>query len=109
PSRGTEMTTTIAAIASPPGGGMRGIVRLSGPRVREIVLATTTPPPDLARRGLFRGRFRDGRGELPLLLLWMPAPRSFTREDVAELHLPGSPPLLAAALRRLLELGASAA
>jgi len=36
----------------------------------------------------------------------MPGPRSFTREDVAEFHLPGSQPLLVAALARLLELGA---
>jgi tRNA modification GTPase len=36
----------------------------------------------------------------------MPKPHSFTREDVAEFHLPGSPPLLHAALTRLLELGA---
>ena len=43
------------------------------------------------------------------MLLWMPAPHSFTSEDVAELHLPGSPHLLAAALQRLLELGCEAA
>src|SRR5262245_53308739 len=46
---------------------------------------------------------------MPLLLLWMPGPRSFTREDVAELHLPGSPPLLDAALERVLALGATPA
>ncbi|HEV8114154.1 MAG TPA: tRNA modification GTPase [Planctomycetota bacterium] len=104
-------TTTIAAIASPPGGGARGILRLSGSRAREIVLATWAGalPLDLSTRGVHVGRFRDGRGEQPLLLLWMPAPRSFTRDDVAEFHLPGSPPLLAAALARLLELGAVAA
>jgi tRNA modification GTPase len=36
----------------------------------------------------------------------MPGPRSYTREDVAEFHLPGSPPLLEAAFARVLELGA---
>ncbi len=60
----------------------------------------------LAGRSIAVGRFRDARGSQPLLLLWMPGPRSFTREDVAEFHLPGSPPLLRAALDRLLDLGA---
>jgi tRNA modification GTPase len=101
-------TTTIVAISSPPGAGLRGVVRLSGPRARELVRSTWAgaAPPDLDRRGVSIGRFHDGRGEQPLLLLWMPAPRSFTREDVAEMHLPGSPPLLDAALRRLISLGA---
>ncbi len=101
-------TTTIAAIASPPGGGLRGIIRLSGPRAGEIVRSIWAggSPLDLARRSARLGRFRDRRGEQPLLLLWMPGPRSFTREDVAEFHLPGAPPLLAAALERLLDLGA---
>ena len=104
---------TIAAIATPPGPARRGIVRLSGPRAAELVRATLrdeAPRFDPALpRLLARGRFDDGRGLQPVLLLWMRAPRSFTREDVAELHLPGAEPLLACALRRLLELGARAA
>ena len=110
-SRLARSASTIAAIASPPGGGLRGIVRLSGPRAREIVRAVFAgePPLDLARRSVRAGRFRDARGEQPCLLLWMPGPRSFTREDVAEFHLPGSPPLLEAALARVLALGAAAA
>ena len=110
-TRPARSGTTIAAIASPPGGGSRGIVRLSGPRAAEIVAAVYSGETqlDLSVRGLRTGRFRDGRGEQPLLLLWMPGPRSFTREDVAEFHLPGSPPLLEAALARVLALGASAA
>lgn len=101
--------TTIAAISSPPGSGQRGVLRVSGPRTRELVRATWCGPrplPDLSARGCHAGRFRDARGEQPQLLLWMPAPHSFTREDVAEMHLPGAPPLLAAALERLLALGA---
>lgn len=104
--------TTIAAIASPPGAGLRAIVRVSGTRARDLVRATwapSAPLPDLARRGLHRGHFEDGRGRQPLLLAWMPGPRSFTGEDVAEFHLPGSPPLVSAALSRLLQLGAVAA
>jgi tRNA modification GTPase len=101
---------TIAAIASPPGGGARGVVRVSGPRARDLVAATWIGPTlDWSRRSIRTGRFDDGRGTQPVMLLWMPAPRSFTREDVAELHLSGSPPLLAAAMARLVGVGARAA
>lgn len=105
------MADTIAAIASPPGPGARGVIRVSGPRAAELVRATWAGPgePPLGARAFAFGRFDDGRGTQPLLLLWMPGPRSFTREDVAELHLPGSPPLLRCALARLYELGARAA
>lgn len=67
-------------------------------------------PPRLGgERAIFTGRFDDGVGSQRALCLWMPGPRSFTREDVAELHVAGAAPLLAAALGRLLELGATAA
>lgn len=105
--------TTIAAIATPPGPGRRGILRVSGPRAAELVRATLHAPAapfeaERARQWL-RGRFADGRGLQPLTLLWMRGPRSYTREDVAEFHLPGAEPLLACALARLLALGATAA
>lgn len=103
--------STIVAVSSPPGGATRGVVRLSGPAAGDLVRATLRLDDQaaLGGRGLYRGRFRDGRGEQPALLLWMPGPRSSTREDVAELHLPGSPWLLDAALARLVELGAELA
>jgi tRNA modification GTPase len=97
---------TIAAIATPPGGAARGLIRLSGPRAAAIVAQVWRGPFERGERGLFRGRVDDGRGTQPAWLYWMPAPRSFTREDVAELHLPGAEALLRAALARLLELGA---
>lgn len=101
--------TTIAAVASPPGRGLRAVLRLSGPDARRIALESCTGhdgPPGLDARGFEEVRFHDGRGDQPALLLWMPGPRSFTREDVVELHLPGAPPLVALALDRLLALGA---
>lgn len=99
---------TIAAIASPPGGAERGIVRLSGPGAREIVATCTRfeDPAALVARGAWRGRFQDGRGEQPMIVFWMPAPHSYTREDVAELHGYGAGPLVDAVLRRVLECGA---
>jgi tRNA modification GTPase len=102
-------TGTIAALASPPGAALRGVIRLSGPDCAAIVERAARLSAPLGARGVYRGRLWDGRGEQPLLVLWMPAPRSYTREDVAELHLPGSPWLLDAALRRVLELGAELA
>jgi len=102
--------STIAAIASPGGPGARGIVRLSGPAARAIVQAAWCGEPlPLRERALATGRIDDGRGTQPCLLLWMPGPRSHTGEDVAELHVPGSPPLLAAVLARVLQLGAEPA
>lgn len=97
---------TIAAIGTPPGGAARALIRLSGPRTAEIVAALWRGPFERGARGIFRGRIDDGRGTQPALLFWMPAPRSFTREDVAELHLPGAEALVRAALARVFELGA---
>lgn len=45
----------------------------------------------------------------PVFVYRMPAPRSYTREDVAEIHMPGSPPLQHAAMRALVEAGARVA
>lgn len=100
--------STICAVASAPGGGRRAVLRLSGPDSRRIV-ASLCPGADLGARGLLMAELDDGVGQQPALLLWMPGPRSYTREDVAELHLVGSPPLLQAALGRALHLGARAA
>lgn len=107
------MRDTIAAIASPPGPARRGVIRVSGARAAELLLGCVRLPdgarPRLAERALFHAWLDDGRGEQPVLVLWMPGPRSYTREDVAELHLVGAEVLLAAALERLLELGARVA
>ena len=103
------LETTIVAVSSPPGPGARAVLRLSGPESARLVRESTRLETELDARGVYRGRFLDGRGEQPLLLLWMPGPHSYTREDVAEFHLPGSPPLVEAALARLVQLGAEPA
>jgi len=108
--------TTIVAISSPPGPARRGIVRLSGPDSRALVNRALSGAGEAgdalaegAPRRTFAGWFDDGAGRQPVRVFWMPGPASYTREDVAELHLPGAPPLLARAYARLLELGARAA
>ena len=86
---------TIAAVATAPGAGGVGIVRLSGPRARAI--AETIAGVALRPRRARHARFADGDGGVidDGIALWFAAPRSYTGEDVVELHLPGAPPLLA--------------
>ena len=100
---------TIAALASPGGAGERAVVRVSGARAAGVVEATCAvagAPLRPTTRGAQEVEFRDGEGAQPALLLWMPGPRSFTAEDVAELHLVGHPGLVDLALRRVLDAGA---
>jgi len=103
-------TGTIACVSSPPGGGARAVLRLSGPDAGRLIAERFTAvdgaAPEVPVRGVYRGRFEDGGGSVPCLWFWMPGPASFTREDVSELHIPGSPPLVEAALLCLLQAGA---
>ncbi len=99
-------TITIAAIATPPGRGGVGIVRVSGPKVRAIAeaVAGELPPP---RHASFRDFLdADGRVIDQGLVLYFPAPRSFTGEDVLELQGHGGPVVMDLLLRRVLGLGA---
>ncbi len=109
-SRGVSPRDTICAVASPPGPGLRGILRVSGPQAADLVERCFRVRPPLGfergRRALLAGDFDDGGGRQPGLVLWMPGPRSYTGEDVAEFHLPGAPPLLRAANAHLVRLGA---
>ena len=80
---------TIAALATAPGVGAIAVVRLSGPKARDIARALTgrDAQPRLAELRTFRdasGATLD-RG----LVLFFPGPRSFTGEDVVELHCHG--------------------
>ena len=97
---------SIAAIATPPGRGGVGIVRVSGPAVPKI--ATTLlgglPPP---RQAVLR-EFHDAAGA-PIdsgLALYCPAPHSFTGEDVLELQGHGGPVVMDLLLARVVALGA---
>jgi tRNA modification GTPase len=81
---------TIYALASAAGRAGVAVIRISGPGAGAAVrrLTGNRPLPE-PRRAVLR-RFTDPNGDVDLdrgLLLWFPAPRSFTGEDVAELHL----------------------
>jgi tRNA modification GTPase len=97
---------TIAAIASAAGAAGVGIVRVSGPRVPAIAQALIGQPPK-PRHAHFVA-LRDGDDQLidRGLLLYFPAPASYTGEHVLELQGHGSMVLLDALLRRVCELGA---
>lgn len=97
---------TIAAIATPPGRGGIGVIRVSGPNVRTIAHALLGHVPAPRRAGLHR--FGDASG-VPIdtgLALYFAAPNSFTGEDVLELHGHGGPVVMDLLLQRVLQLGA---
>lgn len=113
-------TETIVAVATAPGRGGVGIVRLSGPAARQIgeaMIATTgaatasngSPTSGLpAPRVATLAKFHDGTGAVldEGLVLSFPAPHSYTGEDVLELHGHGGPVVLEALVARAIELGA---
>ena len=97
----------IAAIATPPGRGGIGVVRVSGPD--RVAHHRGRRWPGACSRALATlARFLDARGEVldQGLALWFPAPASYTGEAVLELHGHGGPAVLGLILRRCLELGA---
>lgn len=102
--------STIAAIATPPGRGGVGVIRLSGPKSYAIAEALTEKALPKARYAGFR-QFYDAAGEVmdEGLVICFPNPNSFTGEDVVELQGHGGPVIQNALLARLLELGATAA
>jgi len=101
-----QQTDTICAVATPPGSGGLGIVRLSGPLVKEIArqLAGRVPPPRQAVLANFRAA--DGEVIDTGILLFFAAPHSFTGEDVLELQGHGGTFILQQLMQRALELGA---
>jgi tRNA modification GTPase len=97
---------TIAAIATPPGRGGVGIVRVSGSAVSVIAVALLGKLPN-PRQATLRS-FCASNGELldQGIALYFPAPHSFTGEDVLELQGHGGPVVMDLLLARVLELGA---
>ena len=96
---------TIVAVASPPGGAARGIVRLSGPAIRRCLEGCFRPAPYVPLASLVRPTavpghlWLSGFATPPCELYLWPGRQSYTGQPVAELHTLGSPPLLEAAVR----------
>ena len=97
---------TIAAIATPPGRGGVGIVRVSGPKVKQIAEAVLAECP--APRDARYLPFKDSNDSVldQGIALFFKAPNSFTGEDVLELQGHGGPVVLDMLLSRVVELGA---
>jgi len=99
-------TDTIAAIATPPGRGGIGIVRVSGSAVRGIATALLGRLPQVRQAELHDFREDDGSLIDSGLVLYFAAPASFTGEPVMELHGHGGPVVLDLLLQRVFALGA---
>jgi tRNA modification GTPase len=102
-----EKADVIAALATAPGRAAIGVVRLSGPDLRRLfqpLLGRERIEPRYATLTAFL----DAAGA-PIdvgLVLYFPAPRSYSGEDMLELHAHGGPEILKLVLGRCLELGA---
>ncbi len=103
---------TIAAIATAPGPAAVGVIRVSGPRSRELALSLFhSSRPDfsgLKPHRLHHGRLVDAAGRVldEALVVLMPGPGSFTGEDCVEFQCHGGPAILRAVLDELLARGA---
>jgi tRNA modification GTPase len=97
---------TIAAIATPPGRGGIGIVRVSGGRATAVARALlgSVPQPRVATYSRFRARGGEQVDEG--IALYYPAPHSYTGEDVLELQGHGGPVVMQALLDACVEAGA---
>ncbi len=102
-SRGTD---TIVAIATAAGRGGVGIIRVSGSAATSTVASLAGAMPPARQASLRSFRRADGTVLDEGLLLYFPAPHSFTGEDVVELQAHGSPVALGEILEALCEAGA---
>lgn len=103
---------TIAAIATPMGQAGIGIIRISGPHCLAIarkIFRPRNPAPDLRSHRLYLGHLCDPSSGDPIdevLLTFMKAPRTYTREDVVEINSHSGYTLLSKILNTLLSQGA---
>ncbi len=102
----TGATDTIVAIATAPGSGGIGVVRLSGPHARAIAQAVCGCAPRPRHAAYVRFHDADGAVIDDGLALVFAAPRSYTGEDVVELQAHGSPAVLQELVARCCALGA---
>ncbi|MBC7348619.1 MAG: tRNA uridine-5-carboxymethylaminomethyl(34) synthesis GTPase MnmE [Candidatus Aminicenantes bacterium] len=103
---------TIIAVSTPAGPGGIGIVRLSGPEALPIarkIFSVRDKDPAVSPRMMCFGYLNDPESGEVLdagYLCYFPAPHSYTREEVVELNLHGSPVLLAEAVKLGIKAGA---
>jgi len=100
---------TIVAVSSAPGKSLRAIVRLSGPEAVSVVasIARGVDLPSAHRFTVHQGSvvLDDVPDPVKCLFYVMPAPSSFTREDLCEIHTVGSLPVLSELLATIVGRG----
>ncbi len=103
-----HLEDTIVAVSSAAGAAPRAIVRIGGPNAKEIVAAVFEGEGETEPRRLIRGllRLTDVHSPLPATLYFFAGPRSYTGQDIAEIHTVGSPPLVERLVADLLAAGA---
>lgn len=102
---------TIVAPATPPGEGGVGIIRLSGPQAAEFLAAVfrgKVPPNAMVSHRLYHGYLFSGDNQRvdEVLVTLMRSPRSYTGEDVVEVHCHGGRQILRSVLDLFLDNGA---
>ena len=97
---------TIVAIATPPGRGGIGVVRISGPAAVRVAAMLTGREKPLAPRHATLSRITAGRHPVDrVVVTFFPAPHSYTGEDVVEISAHGSPVLLNAIVQAAVHAG----
>jgi tRNA modification GTPase len=108
-----HLDDTIVALSSAPGPGARAIVRLSGPEAlrlaRTLFHTTAELSPSLRRRYDGELRLPGLHAPLPADLYVGPAPRTYTGQELVEIHTISSPPLVEWLIAELLNAGARSA
>jgi len=111
-----SLEDTITALASAPGAGPRGIIRISGPATFAVLADWFVPADVTAWQSAKQPQRHCGKLLLPNArapfdcdVQWWPSRRSYTGQPLAELHMVGSPPVLSAVLSELYRRGARAA
>ena len=94
---------TIYALSSGPGISGVAVIRISGPETKKIIEKITVDPFPEAREATLKKINKINTNELidEGILLWFPAPQSYTGEDMAEFHVHGSRAVIEAILRSL--------
>lgn len=105
------MEDTIAAVATAPGEGGIGIIRISGEKSKEILSRIFVPAAasEIVNRRMTYGHIRDsedGRIVDEVLCVYMQAPKTYTAEDVVEINCHGGMVPLRRTLQLVLENGA---
>ncbi len=100
---------TIAAVATPPGFGGVGIIRISGEKAAALGAKLFNPKRKVAFSPgrMYFGDFTDSKGKHidTGLFVWFKSPRSFTGEDVVEFHCHGGIVILQTMLKAIFDLG----